>query len=250
METRNIFKFVFVIFFTGSIMLSAIKVSGNVDELPPEPKEPAAVKVSVEELEVPEGKEVILDIYTVKKGDYLVKIAGREYDNPEIWKLIHSYNQYIKEPHWIFPGDKLIIPKIVDKLPEIVEEAVAEEPEEEKIEKPRKFSDFVAPPDFSFSGTITGFKVNKLLHGQSDYVFIDIGVADGVTEGLRLNVFRRGRVVSHPYTGQTLGTVVEKLGCILVTGDVEDYTSTAKILYSHQSLNKGDMLLLSEENEK
>ncbi len=210
----------------------------SVENLPPEPKEVPVVKVRMDDLKVPDGKEVILGVYTVKKGDYLAKIATRNYKNKDFWKLIYSYNNYIKDSHWIFPGDKIILPLIVNKLPEVPEKEEA--PEE--VDN-RNYGNFIAPEEFEFDGVIADFKVQKAMHVQGDYAFVDIGKSDGIRESQRLNIYRVNRYIVHPYTGEPLGELVEKIGEIMVTSDVEEATATTRILYSDRSIETGDMLL-------
>lgn len=246
---------------SGNILMAAV------DELPPEPadaepetsteesaKQDAssekvkapAVKQDIKQLSVPEGKEVILDVYTVKEGDYLRKIARREYGDHELWEVVYEYNKYIKNPHWIFPGDKIILPKIVDKLPEVPEVEPEEKDEPEEEAQMREYEDFLAPDSFVFDATITGFKEDKNLYGQSDYAFIDLGHEDGLKEKDRLYIYREGRTISHPYTGEILGRVVERVGLLEVTSDIEYNNATARIIYSDYNIEKGDMLLFTE----
>lgn len=246
---------------SGNILMAAV------DELPPEPAdaEPEktseesvkqdipsenikapAVKQEIKELSVPEGKEVILDVYTVKKGDYLRKIARREYGDHELWEVIYGYNKYIKDPHWIFPGDKIILPRIVAKLPEVPEAEPKEKEETAEEVEMREYKDFLAPENFIFDAAITGFKEYKNLYGQGDYAFIDLGQASGIKEKDRLYIYREGRRISHPYTGERLGRVVERIGVVEVTPDIEYNNSTARIIYSDINVQKGDMLLFTE----
>jgi nucleoid-associated protein YgaU len=52
-------------------------------------------------------------IHVVAKGEYLFRIAsyGRYYGDGERWPVIYEANAYqIKDPHWIFAGQRLQIP--------------------------------------------------------------------------------------------------------------------------------------------
>lgn len=192
-----------------------------------------------------ENEEVILDVYTVKKGDWLRTIARREYGNSELWRIIYDYNDFINDSHWIFPGDELILPRVVQKQPEPVETA----PQEHKEEAPapdRKV--FIAPPDFEFDGAVAGFKENNLLQAQGAYCFINIGSASGLSEGSILNIYELRRPAVNPDTGRLMGEVYAILGQLRVTSDISEASATARIVYSHKSVEEGSPLLISSGN--
>ncbi|MDR0304635.1 MAG: LysM peptidoglycan-binding domain-containing protein [Chitinispirillales bacterium] len=48
--------------------------------------------------------------YTIVKGDNLWNLALRFYDAGVKWSYIWEHNRYIKDPHWIYPGNPLFIP--------------------------------------------------------------------------------------------------------------------------------------------
>ena len=57
------------------------------------------------ELAVPQGKR----LHIVVKGDTLWDLAGKNLGNPFSWPQIWDLNKWIKDPHWIYPGDPLLI---------------------------------------------------------------------------------------------------------------------------------------------
>ena len=48
-------------------------------------------------------------VYVVKKGDTLWDISKKFLKNPYRWREIWASNKHVKNPHWIFPGDRLLM---------------------------------------------------------------------------------------------------------------------------------------------
>ncbi|MFH0797767.1 MAG: LysM peptidoglycan-binding domain-containing protein [Candidatus Omnitrophota bacterium] len=72
-------------------------------------KDVTTLKEEVEKLKIKPP-----EFYLVKKGDFLIKIAGKEgvYGESQDWKKIYRANRgKIKDPNFIYPGQKLIIPR-------------------------------------------------------------------------------------------------------------------------------------------
>ncbi|MGM0441371.1 MAG: LysM peptidoglycan-binding domain-containing protein [Elusimicrobiota bacterium] len=229
------------------------KVKESLEKLPPEPSPPSTTEngedksraeKNIDMLDVPEAKEVILDVYTVKKGDTLTGLSKREYGTKDLWKVIYNYNDYIKDSHWIFPGDKLILPRFVSKLPEVpeVEEETEEKDEEEKKDK----EVFLAPLGFVFDATVMGFENSNMLQAQGDHLFIDAGKNDGIKKDQQLHLYEQGREIYHPETGDLHGRIVRRVGTVRVTGDIEEETATARVVYTSLPIEKGQKLLLAE----
>lgn len=57
------------------------------------------------EINVPEGQR----LHIVQKGDTFWGLAGRYLGNARAWPQIWEINQWVKDSHWIFPGDPLLI---------------------------------------------------------------------------------------------------------------------------------------------
>ena len=48
-----------------------------------------------------------LDTYTIQRGDTLWDICARMLGDPFFWPKLWTFNQYITNPHWIYPGNVL-----------------------------------------------------------------------------------------------------------------------------------------------
>jgi formate--tetrahydrofolate ligase len=53
----------------------------------------------------PEGTE----LYTVVGGDTFWALAGKYLGNPYLWPQLWEKNQYVRDAHWIYPGDPLVV---------------------------------------------------------------------------------------------------------------------------------------------
>ena len=61
--------------------------------------------------QVPEGTAY----YIVVRGDTLWDISARYLENPYLWPQIWDQNKYVTDAHWIYPGDPILLPKIVHR---------------------------------------------------------------------------------------------------------------------------------------
>jgi len=56
----------------------------------------------------PQAAAENLDAYTIQPGDTLWDICARLLGDPFYWPKLWSLNQYISNPHWIYPGNLLV----------------------------------------------------------------------------------------------------------------------------------------------
>ncbi len=205
----------------------------------------------------PEGVQV----YTIQPGDTLSKIAQAQLGTWQLWPQIWDENPYIKDAHWIYPGDPLYI-----KKPQVVSEHVPLEPEPLPPKQPEKpktggmelEQEAPMPPvssdDVYCSGFITKhFKRPHLTIlsaperereslAQGDVVYLNEGKDEGMQPGMLFSILEPGQTVSHPITGRNLGRYVRRVGQAKVLA-VQPHASIAEISQSCDEIRYGDVLV-------
>lgn len=150
-------------------------------------------------------------LHIVEKGDTLWDLAAKELGNPFAWPQIWELNQWVKDPHWIYPGDPLVI-----DISKVAVAKVGEDPrptEEvsnlgpiKRIQVPQReeyaftFSDFLRMPFLVPQGAsayykeqgaveVVGNKNQDRQHlGDTELVYLAGGADRGLRVGDRLVV--------------------------------------------------------------
>lgn len=186
-------------------------------------------------------------IYTIQKGDTLWGLSERFLKDPYYWPNLWSKNKEITNPHFIYPGQKIKV--YADRI-EIVpaQPAVPLSPkEEELVQSSRSFTiygneGFLVEDGLSSVGRIIATNHDRVIVGEGDVVYTDMGRSHGVKAGDAFTVFREMDVVTHPVSSMVLGHKVATLGAIRIV-DVEEKTSRAVVTKSWQEISVGSELL-------
>ncbi len=206
-------------------------------------------------------------LYIVKKGDTLWGLSDRFIKDPLYWPNLWARNtDDVKNPHLIFPGQKLkIYPDRIEvatpeKLTEVVatppvfkseEPASTVQPEPKVAEEPvtpeRTFTinggeGFIAGEKFKPVGFIIAGQHNRQIFAGEDLVYTDIGLINGGRVGDRFTIYKNYGAVSHPLTNQILGFRTAPLGSLQLT-EMEEKTSKALITNSFMEIEPGAALL-------
>lgn len=208
-------------------------------------------------------------IYTIKKGDTLWGISERFIKDPYYWPNLWSHNPEIRNPHFIYPGQKIAIYdgriEIIEAepKPETVEEPAAEpveepvepveiepevEPSEElvggeqedeiKVKVPGGGIGFIGLDQLKTAGRIVDGTDNRLVLGESDTVFLEMADLDTVYPGMNFAIFDLGDKIEHPVTGRNIGYQVYELGTLEVV-DVTEHVATANITSAVREILRG-----------
>ena len=189
----------------------------------------------------PEGTR----LHIIVRGDTLWDLANTYFQNPFLWPQLWDANRYITDPHWIYPGDPLVIPDL-DVLRAADEEPGAEGlgEEGEGIGEdgtgiaggptgpslyPIAEEDSIQCAGFISDREDEGFRIFeserefsvKVMAGPGDIVYVNRGRNDGVQAGDEYYI--RDRVRRTGY-----GWLINTTGWLRIIA-VQDETSTAEI---------------------
>ena len=212
-----------------------------------------------------------LKVYTVVKGDTLHGIAQNFYGDASQWKKIYKYNDFIKNPNWIFPGDELVIPVevaaeenvTVPAQEEKTAPATAEEPaqvaastEAGMPEQPRVIlpppsvpppdtedeNCFVAEKNWKGDGVIASEKDEKMIISQGDIVSIRMNDGAGLKVPVAINIYHIDRTIYNPDTGDKLGDLIRKVGVAEVSSDSARKVYTGRVMTASNMISVGDIV--------
>ena len=167
-------------------------------------------------------------IYTIKKGDTLWGLSERFMNDPYYWPNMWANNPEVSNPHLIFPGQKVrILNGRLEILPAYPEagQPVSEIPMEELPQAETAISvkgigsgvGFIRTDDRPL-GILVDSVDNRVLLTKRDQVFLKMQNPAEVTVGDTYGLYQAGKEVRHPVTREVLGTMMNNLGYLQVTG--------------------------------
>jgi len=171
------------------------------------------------------------DRHVVVKGDTLWGISSKFLKDPWQWPKIWKMNRAeIKNPHWIYPGDVIVL-DTSSGMPQLrlLHETVTLEPgvRIEELDKvaiqtisPSVITPFLSQPLLIENGQLDTSP--RIIAGPGDRVVLSPGsrvyvneVKEG--EGAHWNIYRPGETLTDPDTKEVLGTEAIYLGDMNVT---------------------------------
>ncbi len=200
------------------------------------------------------------DRYVVVPGDTLWGIAGKFLKDPWRWPELWRLNRdEIKNPHWIYPGDVIVLDRS-GLLPELrmgsrgtgdtvrlSPRVRSEDTSKQAIPSipPRVIEPFLSrplviePDGLDLAPRIVAAQADRVYLGAGDVAYVS-GIKDAKLDSL-WQIYRPGKPLIDPESQKTLGYEAVFLGDSRVTktGD----PATIEIFAAQQEIGKGDRLV-------
>lgn len=187
--------------------------------------------------------------YTIKKGDTLWDISKKYFDSPWVWPELWKENKYIKNPHFIEPGDmlRLFYNRESDLI--IDEDQIPEDSNlqpENTCEKDILYFNYPAIDSVGFikkeavspNGSIFKAKDDKVVISEGDLVYINNKNNSNFVPGSKYTVYR----TFEPLAGSSAGKQHYLTGIVEIK-TVEPLYVIAQVLKSFREIATNDLLM-------
>lgn len=212
---------------------------------------------------------VVQDQYVIQPGDTLWDISTAFMGDSYYWPRLWSYNDYITNPHWIYPGnvvyfnpsslleppsmtlggDSDVIKPFEATFPNYGTAEVDCGPDiafDNQVPSHRyRTTAFLAEEaDVEIWGSVVHSKSGNAVLGEGDRIYLRLEDVDAVTCGDALSVYRQGSKVRHPKDRKVkYGNLYEVVADARVIHiDPETETVTAIVRNSNIEFKRGDLV--------
>lgn len=192
--------------------------------------------------------------YTIRSGDTLWGISGREFGDPFLWRKLWQVNSYLSNPHEISVGQMLAYYRESDQPPTITVPVVKMSASglndlDDDIISNRSIRNRFIPTlmvlsDQEILGEISGSYSHRTSFAETDEIYLDLFNADTVRIGDRFAVVRFDRTLQDQSSpgAPALGSLVRLVGEVAVQSLGEKLVK-AEIAKMYNTIRRGDRLI-------
>lgn len=182
-------------------------------------------------------------VYIVEEGDTLWDISNQFFDDPHFWPTLWAFNPQITNPHWIYPGDwVVIVPKsMLTSGPGFTWAASRYTDSAKEVMVIARSRGFIPERTFKESGKIRYSREEKELLGQYDEIYMEFYIPKKIKKGEEFTVYRVEGKVFHPVTGELVGYKVKHIGISKVLGSDKRFVK-GLLFATYEEIERGDLV--------
>ena len=206
------------------------------------------------------------DRYIIQPGDTLWDISTAFMGDAYYWPRLWSFNDYITNPHWIYPGQAVVFkpgtvldPPEMD-LPEVREpgytppsvtliDSQLECGPDVRYDESFASAHYITPAflsdpgDVEVWGTLYGAKTGNIELGEGDLVYLELDDTDAVGCGDIVSIFRQSDKVKHPDSRKvSYGNLFHITGEARILHIDEEDRVTAVVRRMYAPVKRGDVV--------
>lgn len=195
-------------------------------------------------------------IYVIQKGDTLWGLSERFFNDPYYWPDLWAKNPDIGNPHLVYPGQKIkvfsdhIEIENSGAVPKSSPSTLAASPEKKTVdktvqEKPFPVNGgegFISENGVGFVGSVVATYQGRVMVGEGDAIYTDIGSANGARPGDRYFIYKKMEEVHHPLDNSIVGVRIDRRGTLRLT-EVTQTGSKGIITHTFREVESGDILM-------
>jgi len=218
--------------------------------------------------------------YTIKAGDTLWALGNQFYGNAYLWPQLWEANTWITDAHWIYPGDVLLVEGEATSAATVDTGTAATTTQTESSTSTTQQNQvpattaeispvtgppvplgseadvycygYIGDPHEAMPNSISSFEDVEVLYQPGaeeqtngvttgDLIYVDGGIATGITPGDVYLVVQPGEMVIHPATNATLGRYYDFRGQIRILC-ADDHTARAIVTQACKEIHAGARL--------
>jgi len=179
--------------------------------------------------------------YVVRRGDTLWDICSAYFGRPWFWPTLWSYNPQLTNPHWIYPGDLLLMRSKDSAKSTLVWSKSRYSQAPANVEVLARWNSYMPDKKIKEAGTIQHAREEQEFLSEYDEIYISFKKDTTVKRGERFTIFRDDGPIEHPWTGDVVGRKIRNVGVARVL-DAKNDLVKALIIKSYEEIKRGDMV--------
>lgn len=183
-------------------------------------------------------------VHLVEPGDTLWTLSETYFGTADAWPTLWGMNPQVTNPHWIYPGDTIFLEYGLAPSKTVRPNTTSPYPKPQPRTSAGRIArtvGFIADQEYRSQGRIVSARSERELLVERDEVYLKLPDDERPEVGALYTIYREGREIEHPISGDSLGNLVHFLGVVRVIGN-ESKLVKGIIAESRYGIERGERL--------